>query len=270
MRLALIVTTYERPDALARVLETVRDQHRPPDEVVIADDGSGPATRGVVERFARRAPCPVVHSWQPDQGWRLARSRNLALACTRSEYVIFVDGDMLLDPRFLADHARHARPRTWVQGCRLPLDPPATVRLLAARPGEPGPAPRDTDLKHRLQAVHFPPAARLLARAANSLTAIKGCNQAFWRADLVRVNGWDESIEGWGPEDKELCARLSNAGVQRRSLMLGGIAWHLHHAAAPGRDTPAGQEALRLTRARGRTRCERGLDAHRETAGPTP
>ncbi len=97
MRLALIVTTYERPDALARVLETVRDQHRPPDELVVADDGSGPATRAVVERFARRAPCPVVHSWQPDQGWRLARSRNLALARSRSEYVIFVDGDMLLD-----------------------------------------------------------------------------------------------------------------------------------------------------------------------------
>lgn len=270
MRLALIVTTYERPDALACVLETVRDQRRPPDELVVADDGSGPATREVVSGFSRRAPCTVVHVRQPDEGWRLARSRNLALVRTRSEYVVVVDGDMLLDPRFLADHEKHARPRCWVQGCRLPLDPRATGRLLHAGSGQPGPHRRDTDLRHRLQAVHCAPATRLLARAANSLMAIKGCNQAFWRADLVRVNGWDESIEGWGPEDKELCARLTNAGVQRRSLMFGGIAWHLHHPAAPRRDAPIGQQALYLTRVRHRIRCERGLDAHGETARTAP
>jgi glycosyltransferase involved in cell wall biosynthesis len=265
MRLALIVTTYERADALARVLDSVRGQCRTPDELVVADDGSGPGTRQVVAQFSRHAPCPVVHSWQPDEGWRLARSRNLALARTRSEYVVLVDGDMLLDAHFLADHEAHARPGTWVQGCRLPLDSRATTRLVRSPPGEPGPRGRDTDLRHRLQAAHCPVAARLLARPANLLLAIKGCNQAFWRADLVRANGWDESIEGWGPEDKELCARLANAGVRRRSLMFGGIAWHLHHASAAPRDAPAGRDALRLTRSLGRVRCERGLDAHGET-----
>jgi glycosyltransferase involved in cell wall biosynthesis len=262
LRIALIVTTFEREDALACVLRSARGQRRLPDELVVADDGSGPATREVVADCARQAGFPVIHAWQPHEGWRLCRSRNQAVARVDSDYIVVVDGDMLLDPWFLADHEAHARPGYWVQGCRLPLDAAATARALSAQDGDFAPRVRDTDLRHRFQACRLPRTSRLVSRPAGALLAVKGCNQAFWRQDLLRVNGWDESITGWGPEDKELCARLAHAGVGRRSLLFGALAWHLQHPPATRSAAATGHAALARTRAERRGRCERGLDAH--------
>jgi glycosyltransferase involved in cell wall biosynthesis len=192
----------------------------------------------------------------------VCRARNAAVARAPADYVLAVDGDMLLDPDFVADHERHARPGHWVQGCRLPLSPAATARLLAAGQASPPLRRRDTDWRHRPQAWRAPRFAARLGRAANRWLAVKGCNQGFWRRDLVAVNGWDESLRGWGPEDKELAARLENAGVRRRSLAFGGLAWHLHHAPADRSAVAEGQALLARTRREGRTRCESGLDAH--------
>ena len=261
MRVALVVTTCERADALALVLATAAAQSRPPDELIVADDGSGPATGECVGQWARRAPFPVLHSWQPKAGWRLCRSRNLAVARTSCDYVVVVDGDMLLHPDFISDHLEHARRGAWVQGCRLPLDEAATARALAGLPL--AAAARDTRLGlRRLQAARLPALARAASGPGNGLLAVKGCNQGFWRDDLVRVNGWDESITGWGPEDKELCARLAQAGVRRRTLLWAGLAWHLHHPPADRASAPHNREALARTLAERRVRCPQGLDSH--------
>lgn len=262
MRIALVVTTYERPGALALVLGSALAQSRRPDLLVVADDGSGAATQALVAGFARQAPVPVVHAWHAREGWGVCRARNAALARADADYVVTVDGDMLLDPDFLADHARHARRGCWVQGCRLPLSPEATARLIGAGPPAPRPRRRDTDWRHWPQAMRLPRLTRALSRGANAWLAVKGCNQAFWRDDLVRVNGWDEALRGWGPEDKELCARLVNAGVARRSLAFGALAWHLHHPPADRSQAAGGRELLARTLRERRTRCERGLDAH--------
>ena len=262
MRIALVVTTWDRPDALACVLRSVCGQSRPPDELIVADDGSGPATGEVVADCARRATFPVLHAWQARAGWRACRARNLAVSRASGDYVVVVDGDMLLDRCFLADHEAAARPVHWVQGCRLPLDPAATARALE-RPGAGrAPRPQDTDLRHRPQARRLPRLARLAATAASAFVAVKGCNQGFWRDDLLRVNGWDESFSGWGPEDKELCVRLGHAGVRRRTLAFAGLAWHLHHPPAPRHAAGAGRAILERTQSERRLRCERGLDAH--------
>lgn len=269
MRVALVVTTFDRPDALACVLRSACAQSRPPDELLVADDGSGAATREVVADCGRRAAFPVVHAWQPRAGWRACRARNLAVARARSDYLVMVDGDMLLDPSFLADHERAARHGCWVQGCRLPLGEAATAAALSAGDRF-RPQARDTDWRHRPQARRSPRLARLAAVAANGVLAVKGCNQAFWRQDLLRVNGWDESFSGWGPEDKELCARLGHAGLRRRSLLFAGLAWHLHHPPAPRHAAAAGRGTLERTLAGRRVRCEQGLDSHCETRTDAP
>jgi hypothetical protein len=104
--------------------------------------------------------------------------------------------------------------------------------------------------------------AKLARRAANGVIAIKGCNQAFWRDDLVRANGFNEAIEGWGPEDKELVARLAHGGIRRQTLLFGGIAVHLHHPPASRAALPANRAVLDDTLRMRRVRCERGLDSH--------
>lgn len=264
MRTALVATTHERPAALARVLESVVAQRHPPDELIVADDGSCESTRAVVSRCAAAAPFPVVHSWQPRHGPRVCRSRNLAVARTRCDYIVVIDGDMLLHPGFLAEHAAHARRGTWVQGCRLPLGAGATSRALAGEPLASVVAAASVGWRRRLQAWHAPRAARALRRLANAFIAVKGCNQAFWRDDLVRVNGWDEAMTGWGPEDKELCARLVHAGVARRTLVCAGLAWHLDHPPADRDRVAANRAVLARTLRERRRRCEQGLDAHLE------
>jgi hypothetical protein len=169
---------------------------------------------------------------------------------------------MLLHAEFVADHRRAATPGAWIQGVRIPLDGAATRRLLDAPGTTPSPHALGLGGRRRLYGVHAPALARLLARPANAVIAVKGCNQGFWRDDLVAVNGYDEEFVGWGPEDKDLCARLAHRGIARRTLLFGGIAWHLDHSPAERTHREANEARLRATLATRRVRCERGLDAH--------
>lgn len=265
MRLTLAITTYERPDALAAVLATVAAQSSQPDEVLIADDGSSEPTALVICKHAAHSRVPVRHVRQDHQGFRLTRLRNLAIAAAATEYIVFVDGDMLLHPEFVADHRTIARAHFFTQGVRVLLDEATTRAALQAC--ESGRSPVNTQPQgqglRRLYAWHSPRAAQVVRNLANGVIAIKGCNQGFWRADLERVNGFNEAIEGWGPEDKELCARLGFAGVRRQTLLFGGIAWHLAHAPAARDRQPANVAVLADTLRTRSVRAARGLDAHR-------
>jgi glycosyltransferase involved in cell wall biosynthesis len=261
-RCCLVVTTYERPDALARVLDAVAAQSRLPDELIVADDGSGPVTAGVVERLAARVACPVVHEWQPHAGFRAGRIRNAAIARTRCEYVVLLDGDMVVHRDFLADHLALARPGYFSQGVRILLDAQATQRVLDGAVGLPGLVSPGLGLARRAYALRAPGLARQLRRLANAVVAIKACNQGFWRRDLLAVNGFDETLTGWGSEDKELCARLENSGIRLQTLLFAAVAWHLGHAPAPRGRATANREHWQETVHRRRTRCVAGIDGH--------
>jgi glycosyltransferase involved in cell wall biosynthesis len=259
----LVVTTYDRPDALTRVLASVGGQSLWPDEVVVADDGSGPATADVAERFASQAPCPVRFVTQQHDGFQAGRIRNAAMASTDCDYVVLLDGDMVIHPRFIEDHVAHARSGCYSQGVRIALDARATRVQLTPGAGIPGPLASGLGGLRRSYAMRSPAMSVLLRRAANGVIAIKSCNQGFWRRDLLAVNGFDEEMRGWGSEDKELCARLENAGIRRQTILFAAIAFHLDHPPAP-RDSAAVNSALwRETVRSGRTRCEAGIDRHR-------
>ncbi len=262
MRLALAITTYERPDALAAVLASVTRQSAAPAEVIIADDGSGDATRVVIEGFARSSFMPVRKVSQPHAGFRVARLRNLAIAATNAEYVVFVDGDMLLHPEFIADHVRIARRGYFTQGVRANADAALTRRLLDDPSLPVGPTTAGFGALRRAYLLHAPALSRIVRGIGNALISIKSCNQGFWRRDLLRVNGFNEAFEGWGPEDKELCARLGHAGVRRQTLLFGGIAVHLEHPPAARDGVAANVAILDATRKERKIRCERGLDSH--------
>jgi GT2 family glycosyltransferase len=264
-RCCLVVTTHERPDALARVLASVACQQRPPDELIVADDGSGAATAAVVDRHASAAVYPVRHAWQPHEGFRAGRIRNVAIALTRCEYVVLLDGDMVVHPQFVADHIGLARRGYYSQGVRIQLDDGATRRLLDPAAPLPGPMAAGLGIARRSYAVRVPALARALRTVANGVIAIKSCNQGFWRDDLVAVNGFDEAMIGWGSEDKELCARLANTGIRRQTLVFAALAWHLSHAPAPRMAAAANRARWIETVRTGRKRCETGLDAHSAT-----
>jgi glycosyltransferase involved in cell wall biosynthesis len=264
VRSALIITTHERPDALAAVLGSVERQTRAPDEIVIADDGSGADTRAVIDAFAGRSPSPVRVVRQEHLGFRVARLRNLAIAATNAAHVVFIDGDMLLHPDFVADHVRFARRGWFTQGVRAHASAALTRELIAMPDAEPGLGPLTPGLGglRRAYLLRAPVLSSCMRRAGNVLVAIKSCNFAAWRDDLVRVNGFDADFTGWGPEDKELALRLRHAGVRRQTLLFGGIATHLHHPPAARDALAANLARLETTRRERRVRCARGLDSH--------
>jgi glycosyltransferase involved in cell wall biosynthesis len=263
----LAISSWERPEALAAVLASVERQRVAPGEIVIADDGSGPATRAVIDALRARSKVPVRLVSQPHAGFRAARLRNLAIAAARHEYLVFVDGDMLLHPEFIADHLRCARRGWFTQGVRARADAGLTARLIHGQAAYPSAATRGLGGARRAYLLRSTLLAGACRRIANAFVAIKACNFAAWRDDLSRVNGFDEEFVGWGPEDKELCARLEHAGVRRQTLCFGGIACHLHHPPASRADLGANLARLAQTRATRRTRAARGLDSHRHAPG---
>jgi glycosyltransferase involved in cell wall biosynthesis len=271
-RASLVVITYNWPGALARVLDSVAQQSRLPDEVIVTDDGSTDDTRALVARIGRDFPTRIAHVWQADTGFRAARARNRGIAASRGDYVILIDGDMILHRDFVADHLDFALRGHSLQGSRLNASAAETKRLLdggRARfsPLMPGPFP-----PHR--AIRWPWLARVKARSSSG-GRIFSCNMSAWRDDLLLVNGFDERFEGYGGEDQELAKRLRHAGVRRRQLKFAGLAIHLHHnTRAPDDPNDASLPANRMiaeTLATHAVRCERGVDGHlAEFAEPPP
>jgi len=269
MKTSLVVLTYNWPAALRRVLESVAAQHTLPDEVIVADDGSAAETAELVAGFAATFPVPLRHVWQEDLGFRAARARNRGFVASHGEYIILIDGDMVLHRDFVADHLMLAEPGYFLQGGRIKTTEQETARLLGG--GKPVFAPWTPADFHvfdgikRLYAFRQPALARWKARGRNG-GRVMSCNMSFWRKDLLRVNGFDERMEGYGAEDRELAARLGNAGVKRRQLKWGALALHLEHSsrAQPDVDDMSlpNNRLFRATVEQRITRCERGMDGH--------
>lgn len=258
MGTGLIVTTYNWPEALDLTLASVAGQSVLPDEVIVADDGSGPATRTIIERWRQRLSMPLHHVWQPDEGFRLARSRNRAIAAATTDYIVLVDGDMLLQRHFIRDHLACARPECFIQGARPQLSPAITKRLLNGEQvalgwWTPG-------LQRRLYAWHSLAASRLTSKVRSTLGGIQGCNQSFWRQHALQVNGYDERFNAWGPEDREFAARLLHIGVRRNYVRHRAIAFHLHHhTRAPAAGVNPLDRLLHETLTARTIRCDRGI-----------
>lgn len=266
LRVTLIVTTYNWPAALDLTLQSVARQSAAPAEILVADDGSGAETREVVARWQERLKTPLLHLWQADEGFRLARSRNRAIAAARGDYVIIVDGDMVLHRHFIADHVRAARRGCFIQGVRLLTGPTTAGRMLELGMMDLGFfAP---DIKRRRHTIRSLLLSRLVFRERTGQRAIRGCNQAYWKNDLLRVNGFNEAFEGWGREDNEIAARLYNAGIQRRNLKFQALAIHLYH---PSRQAEVGKRndtLLKSTLDERKAWCPLGLNQHLDPGIP--
>lgn len=260
MRTSLIITTYNWPQALELSLASVARQSLPPDEIIVADDGSGPATLTAIERWRQRLAMPLQHVWQPDEGFRLARSRNRAIAASSMDYIVLVDGDMILQRHFIRDHVACAREDCFIQGSRPQLSAAVTQRLLNGAQLSLG--WWTAGLQRRLYAWRNVPLSRATSRVKSGLGGIQGCNQSFWRKHALQVNGYDERFNGWGPEDREFAARLLHIGVRRNYVRHRAIAFHLHHRTrAPAGGVNPLDRLLQETLAARTIRCDRGIDA---------
>lgn len=238
MRTELIATTYNSPHALTLCLASVARQARLPDTLCIADDGSGPETGAAIAAFTEANPrIAVRHVWHEDRGFRKAGILNRAIATSDAEFLVFIDGDVLIHPVFVARHLALARPGRFSTGSLIRLDAEATAAVTPELIESGEVFRRDWLRANRaidrpgtwLKTMPFPePVMAALDVATPVQRALCGANASLFRTDALRVNGFDETIR-YGGVDKEFGARLKNAGVRGRHLRYTAPLVHLDH-----------------------------------------
>lgn len=231
MKCSLLISTYNWHEALELCLKSVRQQKVLPDEIIIADDGSAQETAALIKTIQKNFPVQIKHIWHRDEGFRLAAIRNKAIAASSGKYIVQIDGDLILDPYFIADHLQFKKPGYFVTGSRVLLSASGTNKLIKEN---------SVDLK-KYGGEKINPLNGVRSRLVRNLLAerykttgkyqfyVKGCNMAFWKKDLIAVNGYNESFIGWGPEDSEIAIRLMNTGIKKQFIKMGAICYHLYH-----------------------------------------
>jgi glycosyltransferase involved in cell wall biosynthesis len=270
--ISVIVSTYNREDALDAVLRALSRQTDRHFEIVVADDGSRPATADLVRKWAEQTSVPVKHVWHEDRGFRLADIRNRGVLASAGAYVIFLDGDCIARPDFVAAHRRLAESGWFVTGTRVLLSQNLTDRILHHRL-EPESWTLSDWLVRRwrreinrvtpLVDLRFlePPFGALRKRTASRWRGARGANMAFWRKDLEKVDGFDTSFEGWGREDSDIFIRIIRAGVGRKDGRYATGVLHLWHREADRSALAANDRHLvELLRSK-RITARRGLSA---------
>lgn len=268
MKTAVIVTTYNRPDALAAALEGYCAQEDSRFELSIADDGSRDETRGLVAAYAARAPFSLKHVWQEDRGFRAGAARNRALAETDADYIIFSDGDCVPPPSFVSRHTALAEEGTFLAGNRVLLTESFTHRVLEQRvPIHEWSTGRWLLAWMRRDVNRALPLLRLPGNGWRNgepkrWEGVKTCNFSAWRTDLVRANGFDERYSGWGLEDSDLVIRLLHAGVHHKSARFAAPVFHLWHAENDRSLLTGNRERLEEILASDRVSALDGLDRY--------
>lgn len=230
MKISMIISTYNRPDALSVCLDSILHQTHIPDEIIIGDDGSGDETKEVIDAFRVKILMPVHHLWHEDRGFRLAMMRNKCIAHACGDYIIQIDGDVFLHPKFVEDHVLFAHKGYYLKGGRVNLDRALTADICHAGIYRPI-YPWTSGIERRPEnAIHCLSLSHLLSDIYGKRSSpVLGCNVSFFREDVLLVNGYDEFFEGWGGEDEDLINRMIHNGCKRRYMKFCGIVYHLWH-----------------------------------------
>jgi len=229
LTVSLCITTYNSPDYLDLTLQSVLTQTTLPQEVIIADDGSGENTRVLVEKYKTLFSVPLHHCWQPDEGFRVAKIRNKAILNSQCDYLVFIDGDIVLHPHFIRDHLNSAKSQYFIQGSRVLVSENISKQRLISK---------DIHFNflskgiiNRVNTISIPLLSQIITRyyGAKDHAGVRSCNLSFWKQDAININGFNEDFEGWGREDSEFVVRLLNSGIKRQNLKFGGVGYHIWH-----------------------------------------
>ncbi len=273
--ISVIVTTYNREDALDAVLRSLARQSERNFEVVVADDGSAEATAAVIDAWNGKVGRRLNRVWHEDRGFRAAEIRNRAILAARGTYCIFLDGDCIARPDFVAIHRRLSEPDCFVTGNRILLSRDLTENVLRDKltpeiwPLSRWLAERQRGGINRLSALLRLPLGPLRRLRQRQWQGARSCNLAIWRADLDRVDGFDGDYSGWGKEDSDIIVRLLHAGVRRKDGAFATGVLHLWHAEAERGRLAENERKLSDSLASDRVRARRGLSALRSVSSPT-
>jgi len=227
MKTALLISTYNWPQALELIFKSIHEQTVLPDEVLIADDGSTQETKDLIDDFARKSTFKVHHVWQEDKGFRKAIILNKAIAQSTCDYIIQIDGDCIMHPKFVEDHKENAAKNVYLYGTRATITKEALPGIFTQRKTKFNFFSKH--IKKRTRTIYNKILSKNYKPHAEFSSNFRGCNVSFWRNDFIAINGYNENFEGWGREDSDLVIRLGNKGVLAKRLRYVGIVYHIYH-----------------------------------------
>lgn len=225
---SLVISTYNWPDALNLCLESIISQSVLPDEVIIADDGSGTQTKALIQRWQEKFPVPLLHVWHEDKGFRKTVILNRAIKDASGEYIIQIDGDVILHRKFIEDHILLAEQGCFVRGSRGMLTAEKTKQIIS-QSQKPSLSFWSSGILNRMNVFHSKMLAVIIAKKSLSSKSVRGSNLAFWKKDFEMVNGYNNNLLGWGHEDEELATRFTNKGIYKKVVKMAAVQYHLHH-----------------------------------------
>lgn len=233
--ISVIVTTYNWPPVLKLCLESLFAQQDKNFEIIVADDGSSPANLNKTQAFCADSPVAVSYIHHEDQGFRAGTIRNKAVSQSKGDYLLFIDGDCVLLPDFIARHRQLAATRCFVPGNRVLLSPEFTRQVIEQQ------IPLHTKSLYyflwrrlqqkinRISGFFHLPLGFLRHIQPQKWQRAMTCNLGVWKKDFIGVNGFDELFEGWGYEDSDLVIRLIHAGIKRKEGRFAVPVLHLWH-----------------------------------------
>lgn len=224
---SLLTPTYNWPEALELLLKSVQHQSHLPDEVIIADDGSTPETKGLIDRFKKEFPVPLIHIWHEDKGNRKPRIMNKAIARATYDYIIEIDGDIIMNRHFIKDHLQFSEKGFYLYGSRVNIKRDFLEQLFHKKNLEFHFFSKG--IQKRGRTLRAPMFTKFIKPVEERSRKLRGCNMSFWREDFIKVNGFNENLVGWGIDDSEMIQRLHNIGIKGKRLKFAGIAYHIYH-----------------------------------------
>ena len=232
--ISILLATYNWPQALKLCLESLATQTDRDFEIIIADDGSTQSTTQLIDSY--KNTLPITHLWQEDEGFRKTKILNQAIATAQGDYLIFLDGDCIVQPDFVERHRQLAQKGYLVTGSRVLLNEKLTQDLLSWKTWD-FTQFRSQLLRNRLSG-QMNKLLPLLVKLGNGSwrdykkfvwRRIKGCNMACWKADAQAIGGFDETMTGWGHEDADFVFRLQRHHIKRKSGSWSTEVFHLFH-----------------------------------------
>jgi len=255
---SLVTPTYNWPEALELLLKSVEQQSILPDEVIIADDGSSSETKELIQNFEKTFPVSLIHIWHEDKGNRKPRIMNKAIANTRHEYIIEIDGDIIMNKFFIEDHLRFSEAGLYLFGSRVNIQKEFLGKLFQNQ--KLGFNFFSKGIQKRGRTLRFPFFASQIKPVEKRSGKLRGCNMSFWREDFIKINGFNENLVGWGIDDSEMIQRLHNIGMKGKRLKFAGIAYHIYHKEQSKSHIEINEEIEKQTTEKKLIYAEKGVD----------
>ena len=257
---SLVTPTYNWPNALELLLLSVKNQTVLPNEVIIADDGSKPETTELIQKFQKDFPVPLIHVWHEDNGNQKPKIMNKAIAKSKYDYIIEIDGDIIMHPNFVEDHLNYAEKGVYLFGSRVNIQKNILETIFKEKiiyfdffsKG----------IKKRGRTLRIPFFMNFAKLHEKRSSILRGCNMSFWKEDFIKVNGFNEGLVGWGIDDSEMIQRLHNIGILGKRLKNVGIAYHIYHKEQDKSHIEVNQIIERETTEKKITFIEKGINQY--------